>query len=78
MSTFLDRIAAAPISWGICEAPGWGLQLSVDRVLGEAQSLGIPAFEQGALGWLPTDPAEQQSKLGEYDMQLLGGFVPLV
>ena len=57
MSTFLDRIAAAPISWGICEAPGWGLQLSVDRVLGEAQSLGIPAFEQGALGWLPTDPA---------------------
>ena len=78
MSTFLDRIAAAPISWGICEAPGWGLQLSVDRVLGEAQSLGIPAFEQGALGWLPTDPAEQQSKLGEYGMQLLGGFVPLV
>jgi len=78
VSTFLDRIAAAPISWGICEAPGWGLQLPVDRVLGEAQSLGIPAFEQGALGWLPTDPAEQQSKLREYGMQLLGGFVPLV
>ncbi len=33
MSSFMSRVAAAPISWGICEAPGWGLQLPVDRVL---------------------------------------------
>lgn len=78
MSTFLSRVAAAPISWGICEAPGWGMQLPVDRVLGEAKALGIPAFEQGALGWLPTDPDAQRAKLKEYDMELLGGFVPLV
>ena len=74
----LDRVAAAPISWGICEAPGWGLQLPVDRVLAEARGLGITAMEQGALGWLPTDPTTQRAKLGEYGMQLLGGFVPLV
>lgn len=78
MTSFLDRIAAAPISWGICEAPGWGLQLPVDRVLDEARGLGITAFEQGALGWLPTDPAAQRAKLDEYGMRLLGGFVPLV
>lgn len=78
MSSFLDRVAAAPISWGICEAPGWGLQLPVDRVLGEARALGISAFEQGALGWLPTDPVAQRAKLDEYGMELLGGFVPLV
>lgn len=78
MSSFLDRVAAAPISWGICEAPGWGLQLPVDRVLAEARELGITAFEQGALGWLPTDPVAQRAKLDEYGMQLLGGFVPLV
>ncbi len=78
MSSFLERVAAAPISWGICEAPGWGLQLNVDRVLGEARSLGIAAMEQGALGWLPVDPIEQRAKLDEYGMQLLGGFVPLV
>ncbi len=78
MTDFFDRIAAAPISWGVCEAPGWGLQLPVDRVLAEAQGLGITAFEQGALGWLPTDPDEQRSKLGQYGMRLLGGFVPLV
>ncbi|MGA1439578.1 MAG: sugar phosphate isomerase/epimerase family protein [Ilumatobacteraceae bacterium] len=78
MSSFLDRVAAAPISWGICEAPGWGLQLPVDRVLGEARDLGICAFEQGALGWLPADPTAQRAKLDEYGMTLLGGFVPLV
>jgi inosose dehydratase len=75
---FIDRVAAAPISWGVCEAPGWGLQLPVDRVLSEARALGITAMEQGALGWLPTDPAAQRAKLGEFGMQLLGGFVPLV
>ncbi|HEY5664645.1 MAG TPA: sugar phosphate isomerase/epimerase [Ilumatobacter sp.] len=78
MSSFLDRVAAAPISWGVCEAPGWGIQLPVDRVLSEARDLGITAFEQGALGWLPADPQEQRAKLGEYGMHLLGGFVPLV
>jgi inosose dehydratase len=77
-ASFLDRVAAAPISWGICEAPGWGLQLPVDRVLTEARGLGITAIEQGALGWLPSDPAAQRAKLAEYGMQVLGGFVPLV
>jgi inosose dehydratase len=76
--SFIDRVAAAPISWGICEAPGWGLQLPVDRVLSEARELGVKAIEQGALGWLPTDPVALRAKLAEYDMQLLGGFVPLV
>lgn len=76
--TLLDRVGAAPISWGICEAPGWGPQLPVDRVLGEARELGVRAFEQGAIGWLPTDPAAQAAKLGEYDIHLLGGFVPMV
>lgn len=78
MSSFMSRVAAAPISWGICEAPGWGLQLPVDRVLDEARGLGITAIEQGALGWLPTDPDMQRAKLADYGMQMLGGFVPLV
>ena len=72
-SSFIERVAAAPISWGICEAPGWGLQLPIDRVLSEARELGIRAMEQGALGWLPTDPAAMRAKLAEYDMRLLGG-----
>lgn len=74
----LDRVAAAPISWGICEAPGWGLQMAPDRVLGEMRQLGITATELGALGWLPTEPVALRAKLAEYGMSLVGGFVPLV
>ncbi len=74
----LDRVAAAPISWGICEAPGWGLQLPPRRVLGEMRDLGITATELGALGWLPTDPAALRALLDEYGLSLVGGFVPLV
>lgn len=74
----IDRIAAAPISWGICEVPGWGLQMSPDRVLGEMADLGITSTELGALGWLPDDTATLRSLLDQYGMSILGGFVPLV
>lgn len=43
----MKRIAAAPISWGVCEVPGWGVQLSCERVLGDAQRLGLTATEAG-------------------------------
>lgn len=74
----LDRVGAAPISWGICEAPGWGLQMAPQRVLGEMQQLGITATELGALGWLPTEPVALRAMLAEYGLSLIGGFVPLV
>ena len=78
MTDVMDRVAGAPISWGVCEVPGWGMQLPVDRVLTEAAELGLRAMEQGALGWLPTDPHELRSTLERYGMSLVGGFVPLV
>jgi inosose dehydratase len=31
----MDRVAGAPISWGVCEVPGWGHQLSPEQVLPE-------------------------------------------
>lgn len=76
--TFMRRLATAPISWGICEVPGWGVQLPVDRVLGEMVELGFPATELGSDGYLPTDPAELREVLGAYELDLLAGFVPLV
>ena len=45
MSTFLDRVASAPISWGICEVPGWGAMLPTPRVLTEMSGLGLPATD---------------------------------
>jgi inosose dehydratase len=77
MSLF-DRVATAPISWGVCEVPGWGHQLSVDRVLSEIRSLGFTHTELGSIGWLPTDPVELARALSVSDLQLLAGFVPLV
>jgi hypothetical protein len=37
------RIAGAPISWGVCEVPGWGYQLGPDRVLAEMRQVGLAA-----------------------------------
>ena len=75
---FTDRIASAPISWGICEVPGWGHMLPTDRVLSEMTDLGIHATEYGAPGFLPTDPDGIRAVLGGHGMSLLGGFTPLV
>ena len=50
------RMAAAPISWGVSELPGWGHQMGRERVLAEAQGLGFHALEAGPEGWLPDDP----------------------
>jgi len=76
-ATLLDRIASAPISWGVCEVPGWGIQLSPERVLSEMKSLGISATELGSLGYLPTDASQLRTMLDEHGLRLTGGFVPL-
>ena len=78
MSDFLSRVASAPISWGICEVPGWGARLSTERVLGEMAALGMPATELGAPGFLPSDPGLLREQLGDFGMSLIGGFTPLV
>jgi inosose dehydratase len=74
----LDRIGAAPITWGVCEVPGWGVMLPPDRVLGEMRSLGVTATELGAPGFLPGDPAALGEVLARNGMRLIGGFVPVV
>jgi inosose dehydratase len=50
------RIAGAPISWGVCEVPGWGYQLGPDRVLAEMRQVGLAATELGPDGFLPARP----------------------
>lgn len=72
------RIAAAPISWGVCEVPGWGYQLSPERVLAEMQELGFDATEFGPEGFLPADAAGRAETLQNHSMQAVGGFYPAV
>jgi inosose dehydratase len=69
------KIAGAPISWGVCEVPGWGFQLPVDRVLREMQEVGLTATEFGPAGFLPPDPGPV---LAAHGLTALGGFVPVV
>src|SRR3954464_9933085 len=72
------RLAGAPISWGVCEVPGWGRQLAPERVLAEMAELGLRATELGPTGYLPHDPGAVRDLLGRHDLTLVGGFVPLV
>jgi inosose dehydratase len=72
------RIAAAPISWGVCEVPGWGHQLRPERVLAEMRALGIEATEFGPAGFLPEQPEELAAALAEHGLQGVGGFLPVL
>jgi inosose dehydratase len=72
------HVAAAPISWGVCEVPGWGRVLDAATVLGEMRELGVQATELGPPGYLPRDPAELRELLGTYDLRLVGGFLAVV
>ena len=72
------RIAGAPISWGVCEVPGWGYQLEPGRVLREMRELGLTATEFGPQGWLPVAPADRAAVLAEHGLAAVGAFVPVV
>jgi inosose dehydratase len=73
-----DKIAGAPISWGVCEVPGWGYQLRPDRVLGEMRQVGLVATELGPEGFLPNQPAAMARVLDHHSLQAVGGFTPLL
>lgn len=76
--TLDERVAAAPISWGVCEAPDWGLELPAERVLSEMRALGLRATELGPTGYLGADPAQVRALLDEHGLTLVGGFLPVV
>jgi inosose dehydratase len=78
MSDPLARLAGAPITWGVCEVPGWGWQLGSERVLHEVSDLGLRAIELGPRGFLPDDPKEVARMLRRHDLRLAAGFLPAV
>ncbi|MGI8415149.1 MAG: hypothetical protein ACR2P2_02865, partial [Nakamurella sp.] len=48
-----ERVAGAPISWGVCEGPDWGYQLDSETVLTQMREVGLAATEFGPDGFLP-------------------------
>ena len=78
MRSLLDRVAAAPITWGACEVPGWGFQLDPERVLREMCEIGFRATELGPEGFLPAHPAALRELLEARGLAVVAGFIPLV
>ena len=72
------KIAGAPISWGVCEVPGWGYQLRPELVLAEMRDVGLSATELGPEGFLPSDPDELNALLESYDLRCVGTFAPVL
>jgi inosose dehydratase len=72
------RIAGAPISWGVCEVPNWGYQLTPERVLAEMQEVGLSATELGPDGFLPADPGQMAKVLDTHQLTAVGGFTPVL
>jgi len=78
VSEIETRIAGAPISWGVCEVPGWGWQYDAGTVLRQMREVGLAATEFGPDGFLPDDPAAKAAKLSDLGLRAVGGFVPVV
>lgn len=77
-TSFEMRVAGAPISWGVCEVPGWGHQFEPGRVLREMHELGLAATEFGPVGFLPEDPRALTTMLAEHGLHAVGGFLPVL
>ena len=73
-----ERIAGAPISWGVCEVPGWGHQLDRRRVLAQMREVGLQATEFGPEGFLPDAPEAKVRVLRDAGLRAVGQFVPVV
>lgn len=78
MSDLRERIAGAPITWGVDGSPGWGHLMDRDRVMSEMVDVGLAATEIGPDGYLPRDHAELREYLTGYGLSIVGGFVPAV
>ncbi len=76
--TLLNRIAGAPITWGVDGSPGWGYLMDPERVLGEMRQVGLSATELGPDGYLPQDTDDLRALLEGFGLDLVGGFVPAV
>jgi inosose dehydratase len=70
------RVATAPISWGICDAPDYGYQYPYAEVLDDMQRLGLTASELGPVGFfLPDDAQKARHELVSRGIEPVGLYV---
>ena len=78
MIPLADRIAGAPITWGVDGSPGWGFLLPAARVMGEMAAIGLSATELGPDGFLGPSPRAARQNAARAGLSVVGGFVPLL
>lgn len=78
MTAFADRVAGAPISWGVCEVPGWGWQFDPATVLSQMRDVGLVGTEFGPDGFLPDEPSARAKTLADKGLRAVGGFLPVM
>lgn len=71
------KIANAPCSWGALEFELEGESLGFEQVLSEIKETGYAGTELGDWGFMPTDPDALNKVLVNYELELLGAFVPV-
>ena len=71
----VHRIALSPACWGINEAPDWGHQIDVERVLSEAAAIGEGAITAGPPGFLPDRSDQARALLRHHRLQVVSGQV---
>ena len=71
------KIANAPCSWGALEFDLDGDSPGFVQVLSEMKETGYVGTELGDWGFMPSEPAKLRSAVQEYELQLLGAFVPV-
>ncbi len=76
--SMLERLAAAPITWGVDGSLGWGHLMDPDRVLAEMVEVGLVATELGPDGYLGSTSDAVLRRLDRHGLELVGGFVPTV
>lgn len=71
------KVANAPCSWGALE-----FELDADapdhlQVLREIKETGYVGTELGDWGFMPTDPVQLNEVIGQFNLALIGAFVPV-
>lgn len=77
MADATHRIAAAPISWGVCEVPGWGYQAPASQVLDQMAQIGMAASELGPEEFVPGSAVQKREQFNAAGLRCVGAFCPV-
>lgn len=73
-----ERIAGAPIAWGVGGEPGQGAHIDPESVFAQMSDVGLAATELGPEGFLPDGADATSEILRRHDLQPVGMSVPVV